>query len=392
MNSRSLRGFAAFDQLTAQETELARWPNAVSVVQRVPVYDGDQVRIAATQPQRRVELLDEWSLLLDEGPGVFAITRAINNVGVINRATEVFTEIIDDQHRRGAAAGDHFAKPGANDRVWNSFEKHAKADPENFLNYYSSTPVALAAEAWLGPAYQVTTQVNRVNPGGAAQVAHRDYHLGFMSPEQASRYPWAAHRMSARLTLQGAIAHCEMPIETGPTMYLPYSQMLEDGYVVFGGEDYQRVFAERLVQLPLHIGDAVFFNPALMHGAGHNQTSDVRRMANLLQICSAFTRPMETVDRDAVINAVYPNLLLILPQFSVEELDAVIAAMADGYAFPTNLDVDPPVGGLAPPSQADIVRVAVAEQWDHARLQTDLHTYRSRRRSFADTFPSSSKP
>ena len=29
--------------------------------------------------------------------------------------------------------------------------------------------------------YQMTAQVNRVNPGGAAQTAHRDYHLGFMS-------------------------------------------------------------------------------------------------------------------------------------------------------------------------------------------------------------------
>ena len=31
----------------------------------------------------------------------------------------------------------------------------------------------------------------------------------------------------------------------------------------------------------------MFFNPALFHGAGTNRTSDVRRMANLLQISSA---------------------------------------------------------------------------------------------------------
>jgi ectoine hydroxylase-related dioxygenase (phytanoyl-CoA dioxygenase family) len=385
MNTPLRRGFAAFEQLTAQETELHSWPNAVSVVQRVPVYDGDQVRSAAAQPGRRAVLLAEWSALLDDGPGVFAITGALDDHAVIERASAVFTEIIDDQHRRGAAAGDHFAKPGANDRVWNSFEKHAKADPENFLRYYSSTPVALAAEAWLGPAYQMTTQVNRVNPGGAAQVAHRDYHLGFMSPEQAQRYPWAAHRMSARLTLQGAVAHCDMPIETGPTMYLPYSQTLEDGYVVFGGGEYQQVFTDRFVQLPLRTGDAVFFNPALMHGAGHNRTSDVRRMANLLQICSAFTRPMETVDRDGVIDAVYPTLLSMLPQLSQEQVGALIGAIADGYAFPTNLDLDPPIGGLAPASQADMLRAAVSERWDPARLQSDLCTYRSRRRSSADS-------
>ena len=38
------------------------------------------------------------------------------------------------------------------------------------------------------------------------------------------------------------------------------------------------------VQLALGIGDAVFFNPALFHAAGTNRTTDVDRMANLLQV------------------------------------------------------------------------------------------------------------
>ena len=36
-------------------------------------------------------------------------------------------------------------------------------------------------------------------------------------------------------------------------------------------------------------------------------------------------------------------------------LARVVAASAEGYAFPVNLDRAPPVGGLAPPSQADLV-------------------------------------
>ena len=58
-----------------------------------------------------------------------------------------------------------------------------------------------------------------------------------------------------------------------------------------------RTFGEHHVQLPLTKGDAVFFNPALFHAAGSNTTSDVRRMANLLQISSAFGRAMDAVDR-----------------------------------------------------------------------------------------------
>jgi hypothetical protein len=39
----------------------------------------------------------------------------------------------------------------------------------------------------------------------------------------------------------------------------------------------------------------------------------------------------------------------------------VIAAAAEGYAFPTNLDRDPPIGGLAPTSQADVMHKALAD-------------------------------
>ncbi|MEM1100915.1 MAG: phytanoyl-CoA dioxygenase, partial [Pseudomonadota bacterium] len=42
------------------------------------------------------------------------------------------------------------------------------------------------------------------------------------------------------------------------------------------------------------------------------------------------------------------------------QVAAAIAASAEGYAFPTNLDTDPPVGGLAPRSMADLLTEAVA--------------------------------
>ena len=373
-------GFEAFAQLTSIETQPTDWPLASSVRHRVPVYDGEMVREAASSPSTRRALLAEWAMLLESGPGVFAIERALPDRAVLDEATRTFTEMIEAQHRSGASAGDHFAKPGANDRIWNAFEKHALADPDNFVRYFGSPVIALAAEAWLGPGYQMTTQVNCVNPGGAAQVAHRDFHLGFMSPAQAERFPSVAHRLSPSLTLQGAVAHCDMPVETGPTMYLPYSQMLHDGYVVFGQAEYQEVFASRYVQLPLLAGDAVFFNPALMHGAGHNRTIDVKRMANLLQVSSAFGRPMEVVDRDAVVLRILPALRsAIAAGMDKWSVDAVVASIADGYAFPTNLDRDPPVNGLAPASHADIVRQAVAESWPEQRVNDALCAYRSRR-------------
>ena len=57
----------------------------------------------------------------------------------------------------------------------------------------------------------------------------------------------------------------------------------------------------------------------------------------------------------------------------------VIAASAEGYAFPTNLDRDQPVDGLSPPSQADILWSALDESWTSSRLCSELAEHNHRR-------------
>jgi len=93
----------------------------------------------------------------------------------------------------------------------------------------------------------------------------------------------------------------------------------------------------------------------------------VRRMANLLQVSSAFGRAMETVDRAAMLRVLYPVL-----RHYRGSIENVIAASAEGYAFPTDLDLHQPVGGLAPQTQADVVREALADRWDDARFERAL--------------------
>jgi ectoine hydroxylase-related dioxygenase (phytanoyl-CoA dioxygenase family) len=197
-----------------------------------------------------------------------------------------------------------------------------------------------------------------------------------MSQEQASRYPAHVHHLSQALTLQGAVAHVDMPVETGPTMYLPHSQKYAAGYLAFHRPEFSAYFDGHYVQLPLRKGDAAFFNPALFHGAGTNRSTDVRRMVNLLQVSSAFGRAMETVDRNAMCLALY-DTLRGRDEAAVRN---VIAASADGYAFPTNLDRDQPIGGLAPQTQAGLMLQAVAGGWDPVKLAAELHAQQDRRR------------
>jgi hypothetical protein len=59
----------------------------------------------------------------------------------------------------------------------------------------------------------------------------------------------------------------------------------------------------------------------------------------------------------------------------------VIAACAEGYSFPTNLDLDQPIGGLAPKTQAELLADAVRENWPQQRLETELDEWARRRRS-----------
>jgi ectoine hydroxylase-related dioxygenase (phytanoyl-CoA dioxygenase family) len=325
---------------------------------------GDVMRDAVRDASGRRELQVELVRALSVGPGVVLFSGAFPDLDVVDRASAVFHGLIDAQRAAGTAAGDHFAAPGANDRVWGALDKFALRDPDAFADYYANDVLSVVSEAWLGPGYQVTSQLNVVNPGGASQVAHRDYHLGFMSTEQSLAYPAHVHRLSPTLTLQGAVAHCDMPVVTGPTMYLPHSQKYDRGYVACHLPEFRAYFDEHFVQPPLRKGDAAFFNPAVLHGAGTNRSSDVRRMANLLQISSAFGRAMEAVDRSAMCRALYPVLLARATSGAHERhLRNVVAASAEGYAFPTDLDQDQPVDGLAPPTQADVVRTALEQRW-----------------------------
>ena len=117
----------------------------------------------------------------------------------------------------------------------------------------------------------------------------------------------------------------------------------------------------------------MFFNPALFHAAGHNTTSSVRRMANLLQISSPFGRAMERIDRHAMVAALYPVLRSQLAA-GVERacVNRAVAACAEGYPFPADLDRQQPVEGLAPDSDAAIVGRALDEEWSQAQLQAAL--------------------
>jgi ectoine hydroxylase-related dioxygenase (phytanoyl-CoA dioxygenase family) len=370
-----------FRAMVEQVTDPRDYPTARAVEQNVPVYDAEALRERTSNAAERLAVQAELARLLLDGPGVMVIERAFHP-SVVDRATSVLRSLLDEERTTGKDRGDYFAKPGTNERLWDSLGKLAVRDPEVFVDYFANDAVALVSAAWLGPGYQITAQVNVVNPGGAAQTLHRDYHLGFASRERAASFPGHVHRLSPVLTLQGAVAHCNMPVESGPTLYLPYSQKYVPGYLAWRLPQFCAYADEHHIQLPLSKGDLVFFNPALFHGAGENRSDDIERMANLLQISSTFGRAMESVDRDGITNAVYPVLLQRKRQGADEAwLANVVAACAEGYAFPTNLDLDSPVDRVSPLTPAEITWRALEEDWSPETLQVELRAAADRRKT-----------
>jgi len=357
---------AQFRQQVEATTSHESYPGAIAIEKNIPVYDA----MAVTD-----SILPEWGTVLGQGPGVLVIRNAFTDLAAIDAASDVFRQIIADERASGLEEADHFAKGGANDRIWNSLQKLCLRAPEIYVRYMANPVIDMVSRAWLGKGYQITTQVNQVRPGGKAQTAHRDYHLGFMSPERIQDYPAHVHALSPVLTLQGAVAHCDAPVESGTTKLLPYSQRYLPGYMAALRPEFQEYFETHCIQLPLNKGDTVFFNPALFHAAGENRTTDVERMVNLIQVSSAFGRSMESVDRTSMSRAVYPYLAAL----DTARRNAVIAATAEGYAFPTNLDRDPPLYGLAPDTQQDLLTRAVAEGWEQARVDSELCNQHTKR-------------
>lgn len=367
----------------AQRITAGHCPHADHIANEVPVYD-----CAVLRTELRADgglgsvLMAEWAWIWEHGPGILVLMGAFPEPSLVDAVTSRFQEIIE-RERDGRSSGDHFAKAGANDRVWNALEKLCLLDPALFARYYANDMVALASHAWLGPGYQITSQVNNVRPGGAAQMPHRDYHLGFCTAAQAEAYPAHAHRLSPMLSLQGAVAHVDMPLESGPTLYLPHSQKFTHGYLVADRADFRTYFEQHRVQLPLAKGDAVFFNPALLHAAGENRSTDIQRMANLFQVSSAFGRAMETVDRQCMSQTLYLPLLELVKtgQLDLDAAARAVAASAEGYAFPTNLDRDPPLDGLAPASPQSMMLRALREAWSGEQFKRQLETLAERRLS-----------
>jgi ectoine hydroxylase-related dioxygenase (phytanoyl-CoA dioxygenase family) len=368
-----------FNELCQQKTPENAYPLAQSISNNIPIYEGQDLRLAVDSDLTQ-HYKNEFSHILEAGPGVMVIKNFFDDKNDLEQMSQVFDQLLK---RQGKGTGDHFAKEGANGRIWNVFEKSALHDSAAFIHYYKNPLLQMVAQSWLGPNYQVTTQLNVIYPQGKAQQPHRDFHLGFQENEEIRRYPLHMQKMSQYLTLQGGIAHVDIPLEAGPTQLLPFSHQYELGYLAWRDPDFIEYFQKHYVQLPLNKGDALFFNPALFHAGGENKTSNIDRSVNLLQVSSAFSKPMESVDLYKIILTIYPQLLDLYQRdlLTALSLDSILTASCDAYSFPTNLDTDSPIGSMAPKTVKELTHEALINKWDYSEFKDKLSGHQQKRQS-----------
>lgn len=178
------------DAICSQTTNIEDYPFAAAVEQNLLIYEGDTFRQVLNGPEKETALKVELCLALKDGPGVFVLKNAYPDISVIDQSTAIFHEIVAQEKAVGLGEGDHFGK---NERIWNSIQKACVKNPDLFIDYYGNPILAISCEAWLGPFYQISAQMNNVTPGSKAQSMHRDYHLGF-----SRRRRWLAFRRMLR--------------------------------------------------------------------------------------------------------------------------------------------------------------------------------------------------
>ena len=297
-----------FRAVVEQTTDPADYPHAdVGRAERPRLRRRGCASASATAERREVQA--ELARALIDGPGHRRVQGRVPDPAVVDRATAVF-----DGDDRGAEGGRRRRRrplrqagrqrPGLGRAGQARAARRRRCSP-------TTTPTTCSrwsARPGSAPATRSPRRSTSSTPAGRRRSRTATTTSASCPSSRRGRYPAHVHRLSPALTLQGAVAHCDMPVETGPTMYLPHSQKYPAGLPRLPPAGvHRRTSTSTTCSCRCDKGDAAFFNPALFHGAGTNRSADVRRMANLLQVSSAFGRAMETVDRAAIVPGALPG-------------------------------------------------------------------------------------
>lgn len=224
--------------------------------------------------------------------------------------------------------------------------------------------------------------------------------LSHVPTEHIPSYPIMSQMASQLQTLQGAVAHTDMPLECGPTRLAPFSHQFQKGYMALKNPEYISIVDKYMSQLPLKRGDAIIFNPACFHQPGINTTENARE-ACLFQIANTWTVHMVLIDRKEMAKSVWPVMKRWAkqaekpgqingggkPHKTQHQLDALISATCEDTTYSVNWRVgkvskhkNEKTDVQATQTQVQAIHAALKEGWDDDKVYKTLDEIAARTR------------
>lgn len=299
-----------------------------NIIKNIPTYKNKDINPIFNKSIDIIKLKAEFNNHLVKGSGVFLIKNVIDNK-IIEETNNTINNIIQTQKKPD---NDHFSD---NLRIWNFYEKFCIKNPQLFINYHKNPLFNIIFQSYLGPKYEVTSQINIVKPNSKSQIFHRDYHLGLMELHEILKYPLNIQESSKNLSLQALICHTPMDKLNGSTKLIPFSQKNKNGYIDIKSQEEIEKCGNNFVQLDTDIGDIIIFSPAVYHAAGSNRATS-NRIGNILQINSAFSKPMEIVDKKKIQTIVERNIKHCI--LNDLEKECIYEIVTNNYVYPQKLD------------------------------------------------------
>ena len=216
--------------------------------------------------------------------------------------------------------------------IENFYEKFCKKNPSLFINYFKKPMFNHVIQSYLGPKYEVNSKLTIVPSETPEEEFGCSYHMGVMNKDELLKYPKNIHTSCQNLTLQMYISHSYMSKEMRSIKLIPYSQTYSDGYLkIQENQDLVDLCHDNYVEFDLEKGDCIVYNSALYRSISENKRGPTR-ISNMLEINSAFSKPMETVDKDIIADKVseHLNYLHLTPL----EMECIHELIFNKYDYP----------------------------------------------------------
>lgn len=278
-----------------------------------------RIMISKVQPKEFVS-----ELLL--GCGFVKIKNFFNDI-IINKVSESIDYL---SSKKG-----HAFEPRAI-RLWNFYSDLSQYDIKTWIDYFGDKNLYNLLSLWMGAYLRYSAQVNILKKGYLGHWIHQDYPVGLYSKDFVKKLSPVQYQSIQHFSLQVLIAHDEMTPSNGALKVLPASQLWSQAQIInFSSNSFTEFFNTECHEICMSPGDALFYNPHLIHCTGDLNDGEQRRAA-LILATSPFLVPMEKTNFSCIQEQLDPYLKsqLVMNKISKEDVKRLLQISSDPCQFP----------------------------------------------------------